>query len=116
LQKQGCFTGGFLANFDDGIDNRTILDRVPNLTLFTASSSNRTSFGCAAGDKMTEFGKAYLDALEQNAGTPDKMNWKKLYSDTAENVRSRESFITHYFPNYASVPLFRTNIPESISE
>ncbi len=110
LVLQGCFSGGFLSPIP-GLGNRTIGQVVPNLTILTASSDMRASFGCDPGDTMTDYGTIFLQRLRETKGKPPEIDWQKIAADVISKVRIRERKIG-YRQEFYSEPQFMTNSPQ----
>ena len=84
----GCFSGGFWR--DPRRPDPQPLQSVPGLTLLTAASHDRESFGCRAGDVRTFYGAAYNDALAEVAIFPRDMDWRALHDRVAARVAEIE--------------------------
>ncbi len=94
---QACFSGGFI---DHHVDPTTpasagsdALLSVPNLTVLTATASERPSFGCGSGEARTYFGGAYNKALERalRDHEPGELPWPAIYEDVVFAVEAMES-------------------------
>jgi hypothetical protein len=88
LVLQGCYSGGFIDSGKKEEDLRSI----GNVTVLTAASKERPSFGCGMGDKRTYFGGAVLSALEKTEELlPHVLNWEEIYRAAAATVSEMES-------------------------
>lgn len=79
-----CYSGGFIPTLAD-----------PETLVITASAADRNSFGCAAGNEMTDFGRAYFnEALRQTT------SFTEAFSLAARTVDQRETEkgLTHSLP------------------
>ncbi len=89
---QGCFSGGFLQPFETRNEKSvSLLNSISNLTLLTASRSDRASFGCDPGIERTTFGEVFYGALKTTtSGGPEKIDWAAVHQTVSEEVRARE--------------------------
>ncbi len=106
---QGCFSGGFLAPWTDGKKESSLLREVPNAVVLTASSSNRTSFGCDAGSDTTYYGKAFYEVLLETRGKPAEIDWAGVHARVSEKVRWEERML-RFYPEFYSEPLFKASV------
>ena len=88
LVLQGCYTGGFLEDPNQGSEGG--LKSLFPLTLITAARFDRASFGCEPGVESTDFGGIYNEVLSSRADDPRRINWKALYEKVRAKVRERE--------------------------
>ena len=95
---QACFAGGFIDHHAHGdaeppSPGADALLAVPNLTVLTATSAERPSFGCASGNARTYFGGAYnlalARALEQ--GSPASLPWQNLHEQVVFAIEAMEA-------------------------
>jgi hypothetical protein len=91
LVLQGCFSGGFILPPQQAPQGNT-LQNVPNISVLTASSSVRTSFGCGADDLRTYFGESYFESLKSfnKNKTFDSIDWQELHKKNNEKVLYKE--------------------------
>lgn len=69
-----CFSGGFIQPLDDG-----------HTLVMTAARADRSSFGCADENELTDFGRAYFkEALPQSASFEDAFHRARLLVDEWE--------------------------------
>ncbi len=68
------------------------LQNVPNISVLTASSSVRTSFGCGADELRTYFGESYFESLKSfnKNKTFNSIDWQELHKKNKEKVLYKE--------------------------
>jgi hypothetical protein len=106
---QGCHTGGFvLPATQVGAENT--LNGIENATVLTASSAERTSFGCDSGSHTTFFGEAYMTSLQKSAVKKkiSQVDWKEVYDSTHTKVMKKEAAVGRAKTDY-SKPQFYVN-------
>lgn len=82
---QACYSGGFIGRPRDR-GGPSPLHEIPALTLLTATSWNRPSFGCGAGPARTYFGGAFgrvLAAEIEPEKRPPDLDWSKIHERVA---------------------------------
>ncbi len=87
---QACFSGGFIAD-DTG---PTPLQSISSLTLLTATSRARPSFGCGAGKARTYYGGAFNRVLAANlepGRNPATLPWTDIHTQVALVIDAIES-------------------------
>lgn len=104
---QGCYSGGFLESELPTLAKHS-LKNLNNITVLTASKSNRASFGCEPGARETYFGNSYLRALKNNPGTITEINWDLLSKETRVFVNELEDDQV-ISENIRSEPLYFSN-------
>ncbi|MFK8030880.1 MAG: C13 family peptidase [Gammaproteobacteria bacterium] len=70
-----CYSGSFIDVLED-----------PNTLIITASSADRSSFGCSSDRELTVFGEAFF----KNALRPDN-NWVTAFIEAEEQIRNWET-------------------------
>ncbi|MEM6292108.1 MAG: caspase family protein [Myxococcota bacterium] len=105
---QACFSGGFIDHHapgdpDPAPGSDALLAR-PNLTVLTATATERPSFGCGSGQARTYFGGAYNKALERalQAHEPTTLPWEDIHAQVTFAVEAME----HVEGQRASLPGF----------
>ncbi|MCX4243523.1 C13 family peptidase [Paraliomyxa miuraensis] len=108
---QACFSGGFIERPDD--DGPSPLTKVPNITILTATSAARPSFGCDPGAHRTYFGGTFnrvlAQELEQGPHSPPTLPWRSMYETIRFVVETMET-IDGERP---SQPQMYTNVPDA---
>lgn len=105
---QGCHSGGFLLEADAAPTPEETLTRVDGVTVLTAARADRTSFGCAGGDRTTYYGGALqrvLDELPRKA--IPRQDWERVHRDVTREVTLLE--------NAGSIPDDRRSLPQFFS-
>lgn len=78
---QACFSGGFIGRPDD--DGPSPLTRLPRITVLTATSATRPSFGCSAGSHRTYYGGTFnrvlAEQLQRAPGPPPALPWAQMH-------------------------------------
>lgn len=89
---QGCHTGGFILPAKK-VGAANTLSELPNTTVLTASSNDRTSFGCDVGSHTTYFGESFQHSLQKyGAGRKvSDIDWKLIYNATQHEVQRKEA-------------------------
>lgn len=105
LVLQGCYSGGFIQDTQTNFKEKR-LTSVPQITILTAASNNRPSFGCSAGPLTTYYGGVFNQVLSTYLGDPRKMKWENLYEDVIDKVIQLEREMTGY---ESSQPTFYSN-------
>lgn len=105
---QGCHSGGFVLPPDEAPDPGQALVALEDLTVLTASRSDRTSFGCDGGGRTTYYGGSLQKVLEAlpSAGI-DAMDWEEVHRGVSREVRRLENdsgiaWIERSLPQYFS--------------
>jgi hypothetical protein len=87
---QACYSGGFIA----GAAGPSALHDVPNLTLLTATTHDRSSFGCGAGKAKTYYGGSFnrvlTEHLQLDARPPD-LAWVAIHDEVRVVIDALES-------------------------
>ena len=73
-----CYSGGFINEQ---------LKSLPNLTIITATSSNRVSYGSKRSD-YSFFAEAFFDAWKNQSSS---RNWANIFDQTKKEVEHMES-------------------------
>ena len=103
---QGCYTGGFLSRSEYS------LNHIPNTTVLTAANSERPSFGCSPGDRLSHYGAAFNQALKsQPQRNPLEIPWAQVH----EKLRSRLSTQEAQLGIQNALPQFSSNTPTESS-
>lgn len=79
---QACYSGGFIER----PEGESPLHDIGALTLLTATTFNRPSFGCGAGRAKTYFGGAFnrvLDGELQPDARPPDLDWSQIHARIA---------------------------------
>lgn len=88
---QGCHSGGFLLPPDQAPKPEDTLVRVPNITVLTAARADRTSFGCAGGDRTTYYGGSLQQVLDGlPAKDPGAQDWQRVHAEVSRAVERME--------------------------
>ncbi len=105
---QACYSGGFIDHHAPGDPDPApgadaLLAR-PNLTVLTATATERPSFGCGSGQARTYFGGAYNKALERalRDHEPEALPWRDIHTQVTFAVEAME----HVEGQRASLPGF----------
>lgn len=112
---QACYSGGFIGR-PPGDGGPSPLHDVDGLTLLTATTWNRPSFGCGAGPARTYFGGAYgrvlASELEPGKRPPD-LDWERIHARVAFVIDVMETIDAER----ASGPaLLRTTAPPATAD
>ncbi|MCA9706643.1 MAG: hypothetical protein KDK70_12390 [Myxococcales bacterium] len=110
---QACFSGGFIEREDEGWSPLT---KVPRVTVLTATSADRPSFGCGAGSERTYYGGAFnrvlAEELEREERRPTELPWEEMHERVRFVVETME-IIDGEAP---SRPRYFSNVPGRESE
>src|SRR5690606_29150835 len=105
---QGCHSGGFVLSPDAAPAPHETLVTVQAVTVLTAARADRTSFGCAGGDRTTFYGGALQRVLD---GLPNKgierQDWRRVHRDVTREVQLLE--------NAGGIPEERRSLPQFFS-
>nr|PZN59794.1 MAG: hypothetical protein DIU62_15475 [Pseudomonadota bacterium] len=105
---QGCHSGGFLLGPEEAPAPEATLVNVERITVLTAARADRTSFGCAGGDRTTYYGGALQRVLN---GLPKKpiprQDWRRVHRDVVREVELLE--------NASGIPAERRSLPQYFS-
>ncbi|MBC7658481.1 MAG: hypothetical protein H7249_02105 [Chitinophagaceae bacterium] len=88
---QSCYSGGFISDQNNAAKYPSALAKLPNMTLLTATRSDRPSFGCGTGEIATYYGFSFAKALEEDRGTFESIDWKTINQETIESIEQLES-------------------------
>lgn len=106
---QGCHSGGFVLEPDKAPLPEETLVSVEGVTVLTAARADRTSFGCAGGDRTTFYGGALQRVLD---GLPQKsiprQDWQRVHQDVTREVQLLE--------NAGGIPDERRSLPQFFSD
>ncbi len=100
---QGCYSGGFISNNDNVKEFPSALAKLPNVALFTASQSDRPSFGCSSGDVATFYGVAFIKSLMEDKHKLDEIDWAQVNKGAQILTRDMEDKL---HVRYGSGPQF----------
>ena len=106
---QGCHSGGFVLAADKAPLPQETLVEVEGITVLTAARADRTSFGCAGGERTTFYGGALqrvLDGLPRR--TIPRQDWSRVHSDVVREVTLLE--------NASGIPEERRSLPQYFSD
>jgi hypothetical protein len=90
---QACHSGGFLLPPDKAPAPEETLVTVQNITVLTASRSDRTSFGCDTADHTTYYGGALQEVLSALPGKKIRIpeqDWLGMHEQIAQKVQQLE--------------------------
>lgn len=106
---QGCHSGGFVLAADKApLPQETLVD-VEGITVLTAARADRTSFGCAGGERTTFYGGALqrvLDGLPR--GQIPRQDWSRVHAEVSREVTLLE--------NANGIPDARRSLPQYFSD
>jgi hypothetical protein len=105
---QGCHSGGFLLGPDEAPSPEHSLVNVESVTVLTAARADRTSFGCAGGDRTTYYGGALQRVLNGLPRKPiPKQDWEKVHRAVSREVTLLE--------NASGIPAEQRSLPQFFS-
>lgn len=88
---QGCHSGGFVLEPGLAPTPAETLVTLPNITVLTASRADRTSFGCAGGDRTTFYGGALQQVLDELPEAPfARQDWQQVHQAVSAKVQQLE--------------------------
>lgn len=88
---QGCHSGGFLLPAAEAPAPDQTLIALEQVTVLTAARADRTSFGCAGGDRTTFYGGSFQQVLDElPRGRNARVNWRQVHRRVEKAVRRLE--------------------------
>jgi hypothetical protein len=107
---QACHSGGFLLPPDEAPAPDETLVTVPNITVLTAASAERTSFGCDTSDHTTYYGGALQEVLDasRKENVPAR-DWRAVHEAVSAKVDLLETQ-QDIPPDQRSLPQFFSNM------
>ncbi len=102
---QGCHSGGFVLGANEAPATHETLTGLSDVTVLTAARADRTSFGCAGGDRTTYYGGALqrvLDGLPR--GEIPQLDWQRVHDEVSKEVQRLE--------NASGIPEAQRSLPQ----
>lgn len=87
---QGCYSGGFISPRDDAASFPSVLAKLRNVRLFTASKSRKPSFGCHPGNEATFYGVSFTLAAATEENSLEQTDWPAIAAKVKTLVEEQE--------------------------